>query len=458
MTIFLAKNARREMAFNGPMRSGLVIDSRALLSRGYDEYQAEFTEHMGLGSPGEWYAPGHAVRGNKMQIDADTRRGRTIIPGYFIGRTLACGALAEALKAHELPATVRHGETCAFHIKTLDVRLYDMGYASATFTGEIEALQNLTLDQYRATAEKASSGLSAYRPLFLETIERVAAALRPDFTVVNFHGNSAKNEYWVNSSLSQGVGDLFWVHRVFYIACQDAKEYAKLKEPCKGLIYSEHASLVEDSSIADGLSFYPGNGNSAAVYDKSAAKPEALNPLLGMIRAQNVFYVAAEDIDRDLFYLGNDLDRQKHSQNMGLLEKQSETIVEYQSKVTLFKAVYDDFDNSLDPQGLKIWHALEKAWHTRDRFDNLNTKLDLVEKIYGRIRENLDYLQNKKLGVFMLAFTLISTLSVIVDTVDFTQGGALEAPSPLRVTVLAAMLLLAAAFALRILRKQKPRV
>ncbi len=56
------------------------------------------------------------------------------------------------------------------------------------------------------------------------------------------------------------------------------------------------------------------------------------------------------------------------------------------------------------------------------RFDNLNTKLELVEKIYNRVRENLNHLQSKRLGLFMLAFTLISTLSVIVDTVDFTQG------------------------------------
>jgi hypothetical protein len=43
------------------------------------------------------------------------------------------------------------------------------------------------------------------------------------------------------------------------------------------------------------------------------------------------------------------------------------------------------------------------------------------------------------LGTFVLAFTLISTLSVIVDTVDFTQGGELTSPSLLRIGVLLAM-------------------
>ena len=454
MTIFLAKNHRRDMAFNGPMRSGLVIDSRALLARGYAEQQAEITGRIDIAHTGEWYTPGSKARGNRMKIDADTRRGSTIIPGYFIGRTLEGEDLEAALKAHNLSATLKHGENCVFHITGIDVRLYDMGYGSATFIGEIEALQNLTLEQYRVTVEKASSELTAYRPIFLETFEKVAKALATEFTIANFHGGN-KNVYWVNSSLSQGVGDLFWVHRVFSVACEDAKEYARLKESCKKLIFSEHADLVADTSITQGLSAYPGNGNSACIYNSEIVKPDQIGTLLSMVRAQNIFYVAAEDIDRDLFYLSNDLDRQKHSRDMTLLENQSEIIVEYQSKVTLFKAVYDDFDNSLDPQALKIWHALEQAWHTRDRFDNLNTKLELVEKIYNRVRENLSHLQNKRLGLFMLAFTLISTLSVIVDTVDFTQGQGLQAPSLLRLAVLVTTLLVVAAFAARLLKAEK---
>ncbi len=37
----------------------------------------------------------------------------------------------------------------------------------------------------------------------------MSKALAPEFTIANFHGGN-KNVYWVNSSLSQGVGDLFW--------------------------------------------------------------------------------------------------------------------------------------------------------------------------------------------------------------------------------------------------------
>ncbi|MDI1227836.1 MAG: hypothetical protein PSY14_09155 [bacterium] len=455
MTTYLARHERRDMTFNGPMRSGLVIDSRALLAKGYGAYQQEFANKMAETGQGHWYTPAHGTRGNKMKIDADTRRGNTIIPGYFAGRTLEEKDLADVLAGLDLPQSLQHENDCIFHIHAIDIRLYDMGYGSATFVGEIEALRDLTMDEYRVAAEKASSLLSAYRPLFMATFDVAAGKLAPEYALASFYG-SGKNAYWANSSIFQGVGDLFWVHRIFHAPC--ARDYDAQKIANKRLIFSEQADLIEDASIIAGLSVYPGNGNSAEVYDINAVQPKQLGTLLSMVRAQNIFYVAAEDIDRDLFYLSNELDRQKHSQDMKLLERQSEIIVEYQSKVTLFKAVYDDFDNSLDPQGLKIWHALERAWHTRDRFDNLNTKLALVEKIYDRVRENLNHLQNKKLGLFMLAFTLISTLSVIVDTVDFTtQGDSLQAPSILRVGVLVATLALVVIFAFSLLKRDRPR-
>jgi len=454
MTVFLAKNQRCDMAYNGPMRSGLIIDARTLVADGYAQYQHKLTAEMGA----EWYAPGSVARGNHMQIDVDTRRGRTIIPGYFIGRLLSGDAMTSALQLLSLPADVTLADTCRFIIHSIDVRLYDMGYGSVTFKGELEALRDLTLDEYRAAAENAGSALSDWRPLYMDTFHKVLDAIKPGYIVASFLGDTPDKGYWSASCLAHGLGDLFWVHRLFTVSCDNEAAFSTLRDRARHLVYSEQAELLEDSAIVPGVALFPGNGNSVAVFDKSRAKASDTNTLASMVRAQNIFYVAAEDIDRDLFHLSNNLDRHKHSNDMTLLERQSRVIVEYQSKVTLFKSVYDDFDNSLDPQGLKVWHALEKAWHTRDRFNNLNTKLDLVEKIYNRIRDNLNHLQNKRLGVFMLAFTLISTLSVIVDTVDFTQGGALQAPSALRVGVLIILLSGLAFFALRLLDHRKEKL
>jgi hypothetical protein len=458
-TAFMKAGERGEMAFNGPMRSGLVIDSRGLLIKGYEAYQSELLAALNPAGSGPWYAPHMQNRSNRMQIDADTRRGRTIIPGYFIGRLLTGEAMASLLERQGLGVAIPDPEGRGiFHISAIDVRLYDMGYGSASFHGQVEALHDLSMDEYRETAERIGSALSAYQPVFINAFEQVARAVRPEFISLTFHGTRPTNDYWRNSKLGQNIGDLFWVHRVFIVECQNHQQFLRRKDAGKRLVYSEAAELLEDMSISPRMAVYPGNGNSAVIHEKGGVKPQDVAVLHSMVRAQNIFYVAAEDIDRDMFYLSNELDRRKHSKDMGLLERQSEVIVEYQSKVTFLKAIYDDFDNSLDPQGLKIWHALEKAWATRDRFDNLNTKLTLVEKIYNRIRENLNHLQNKKLGTFMLAFTLISTLSVIVDTVDFTQGGDLQWPSLLRLGVLVMLLLVVVFFAVGLMRGRERKL
>lgn len=467
MTVFLAKGQKCAMGFNAPLRSGIVIDSRSLLTAGYADYQARLAtalnEEDGKQEPA-WYAPGGQKRGNNMQIDVDTKRGRTIIPGYVIGRLLEGRALEEALSVDSLPLTAAPegsgigpgggAHDAVFHLAVLDIRMHDMGYGSVTFSGEIEAMRDLTTDEYRDVAERISSVLTMYRPVLLDTFIRAAHAIEPGYILQNYLSGTVENDFWQGSQLRLGIGDLFWVHRLFSVACENDAEFREKRVLCKALIYSEQPEMLEDFSIRPGMAIYPGNGNSAVIYDKTAIKPQETGTLGSMVRAQNIFYVAAEDIDRDLFYLSNDLDRKKHSQDMTLLEHQSNTIVEYQSKVSFFKGVYDDFDNSLDPQGLKVWHALEAAWQTRDRFDNVNTKLDLVEKIYNRICENIGRIQNKRLGSFMLAFTLISTLSVIVDTVDFTQGGALQPPSILRIIVLCMMGMIVIFFAFTLLRNR----
>ena len=119
----------------------------------------------------------------------------------------------------------------------------------------------------------------------------------------------------------------------------------------------------------------------------------------------------------------------------------SRQIVDFQSQISFFRAVYDDYDNYLDPQSLKIWHEVEECWQTRDRLEGLDTKMLQTEKIYDRIMRDLGNLHNKRLTMFVLIFTVLSMLSVIVDTVDFTQGGELSPPSMLRLALLGMMAL-----------------
>lgn len=462
MSVFLARGQSRRMVFNGPMRSGLVLDSRALLTKGYGGFQAQLLSVLRQIFSGEWFVPDAPARQSGMKIDIDTKRGATLIPEFFVGRRLEGEALQEVLQEYSLPAEMwpRNGrkedhEDGCFRLTRLDIHMYDLGYGSAMFDGEIVASRDLTLPMFRDLCERISSSMNTYLPLFSGMFEKVAKAVPADLALFNFHDGQQKEEFWRHVSFGHDIGTLFWVHRVFTVSCDNANEYGAMKDACKMLVYSEQAAQLEDTSITPAMAVYAGSGNSAVVYDASRVKGADADVLGTMVRMQNMFYVTAEDIDRDLFYLANELDRRKHSQDMRLLERQSRIIVEYQSKISLFNAVYDDFDNHLDPQSLKVWHALEIAWATRDRFRNLASKLDMIDKIYRRIMESLSHLYDKRLGTFVLAFTLISTLSVIVDTVDFTQGGELTSPSLLRIGVLLAMAAIVLFLAIRLMKARE---
>lgn len=461
MSVFLAAGQSCEMAFNGPMRSGLVVDSRSLLVKDYGGYQTALLKTLQDLFSGDWYAPDMPARGNGMKIDIDTKRGTTVIPEFFIGRRLVDEPLVDILAEYGLRGTVwpeRAGKIAqddgCFKINQIDIRMHDLGYASVVFNGVIEAARDLTLSEYRDLAEHIGSELNEYREVFNGTFEKVAKAVDPEYALFNFHDGIEKEEFWRQVSFGHAIGTLFWVHRLFTIGCDGENEFMSRRETCKALVYSEQADHLEDASIRADMAFYPGNGNSAVIFDRRTAPLSEVDVLTEMVRVQNVFYVTAEDIDRDLFYLANELDRRKHSEDMKVLERQSRIIVEYQSKISLFTSVYDDYDNHLDPQSIKVWHALEHAWQTRDRFRNLDSKLDMIDKIYRRIMESLSHLYDKRLGTFVLAFTLISTLSVIVDTVDFTQGGDLGPPSVLRIIVLGAMAAIVLFLAIRLMKSR----
>lgn len=461
LSVFLAEGELRDMAYNAPMRSGVVIDSRTLLVRGYQESQEEIAQTLGQQCSGDWRVPKPKARSNNMQIDVDTKQGSMIIPPYFISRILKGDALIDALKEYNLPPDIRPAidarhlrETGVFHLHSLEIRMYDIGYGSVTFQGVIEGLRDLGFEEFRDTAERVGSALDQFRELFLGTFRQVAKAVDPALITFNSLGQKQTQDFWKDVSLNHNLGHLFWVHRLFFVPCNSVADFERGREQCKGLIYSEKPESLQDVSIQKGIAIYPGNGNSAVIYDRSHVSFEALSALTSMVRAQNVFFAAAEDIDHDLFYLSNELDRKKHSRDMELLERQSRIIVEYQSKIAFFKGVYDNFDNNLDPQSLRIWHAIEAAWETHDRFDGLNHKLTLVEKIYDRIRDNLVHLHNKRLSTIMLIFTLISSVSVIIDAVNFTQEGDLQFPSSLRLMVLLFMVAMIPLLTLRMARSK----
>src|SRR5476649_2955565 len=97
MTVFLSAQDKREMFFNGPMRSGIVIDSQALLNQGYRKFQRELAETLRTRYMGAWEGPDFQGRKNNLALDVDSFQGETIIPRYLISRIFQGVELEEIL-------------------------------------------------------------------------------------------------------------------------------------------------------------------------------------------------------------------------------------------------------------------------------------------------------------------------------------------------------------------------
>lgn len=471
MSVFLAKGKTREMFYCGPLRSGVTLDSRALMAEGYAWVQKDVYAALNEVT-GTWQWPDMEAddRASKMIFDVDNMRGETIIPRFFISRHLMGDALLKTLEPFNLPTELYQGITqddgdnseqplppsnAGFLLREMEIRLYDFGYASVMFRGAIKAEKDLTLDEFRVAAQKLSSELSLYNDVFMNTIRMFEKAVPPEFILVNAFNPVMNQRGRDKKSMAHtNIGRLAWVHRIFHVACEDKEELSQRKEDCKKLIYSTANGDIEDSSLTPDMAIYVGDGNSVTVYDKTRTTDWDMSLLRRLVQHQNVCFITIEDLDRDLFMLGNEVNRKRDTQDMQLLENQSRQIVDFQSQISFFRAVYDDYDNYLDPQSLKIWHDIEDCWQTRDRLEGLDTKMQQTEKIYDRIMRDLANLHNKKLTMFVLIFTVLSMLSVIVDTVDFTQGGELTAPSMIRLALLGMMALTVLALA-NMLAKRK---
>lgn len=137
-----------------------------------------------------------------------------------------------------------------------------------------------------------------------------------------------------------------------------------------------------DSSITPGLSIFAGNGKSIVLYDSLQHAFDDTHDCIRMVRRQNIFYAAAEDMSRQLFYLTTAL---AGTHDRRVLHLQSQTLTRLESKIAPLKGIYDDADNTLDPQSLKIWHALETAWETKNLFADIQSKDTEIKKLRYRL-------------------------------------------------------------------------
>lgn len=463
--MFIKKGESYEVLLNGPLRTGIEIDSRLLLVRGYASMQETLRSELTERLHGLWNYPSVEGRANGMAVDIDDKRGRTVIPKFFMSRILQDDVLVTALNAHGLPLEIHSPfdpekeqiPAATYIITKIEIRQYDFGCGCVTFDGRLRANRDLSLEEFRSAAEQVGSFLNDYGSLCDETFSALGNLIPPESRLVDItkEVSSQTTPEALAMRPRQGIGRLLWVHRVFLIKCRSAEEFERQREDCKLLVYSAAASEIRDMALTPGLAFYGGDGNSAAVYDSARVPIKEVLLLPRIVQVHNVYFSKAEEYDYALFYFNNDLSLMRDiSITSGrMLEERSRHVIEFKSQIMFFRSIYTDYDNHLEPQSRTLWFGLAEAWRTDDRFTGIETKLVALEKIYDRMVQELNGIQGKKLNAFVLIFTLLSMLSVAVDTIDFTQGDSLQTPAFARLGILVLMALIMLIVAGRVVRR-----
>jgi hypothetical protein len=218
------------------------------------------------------------------------------------------------------------------------------------------------------------------------------------------------------------MGELFWVHRIFSVPCRDQVDFIRKKTECRALVYSARTDVMDDVSLRPDMAVFPGHGNSCVVYTKDATPDWNAARLRSVVRAKNVFYAAMEDLDRDLFYLNNEIGAKGHLADMAFLERQARFMSEGLTRVNFLKSVYDDYDNQLDPQSIEIWNVLRKVWIMDDMFRAIDQKVAMLDKAHARTVQSIATLQNKKIGALIITFIMIALFAVIFGLVGVFSG------------------------------------
>ena len=114
----------------------------------------------------------------------------------------------------------------------------------------------------------------------------------------------------------------------------------------------------------------------------------------------NLFYYATETLTTNIFLLNNTINLSKVSgqqnifSNSNLLEQETNAVVEYKAQIDYFLARYNNYDNYLAPQSLRVWREIEELWEATDRQMALKDQLKMTDQIYARLNTQISALQH----------------------------------------------------------------
>ncbi|TVQ84945.1 MAG: hypothetical protein EA357_01770 [Micavibrio sp.] len=472
MKTFLTKDHTHQVSFNGPIRTGLFLESKKFLATGYHEFQKEFMNTLSNVAHGIWGASNFLTYGDGSEVLPDTVRGFPIVPQYFITRILKDDALLEKLEILELkpsidalpfrdenappmpddPKIEDEPPPASFLISSIEIRMNDFGYGSVIFNGVIRAHQDLSIVEFKDVCKSVGARLNDYSELFSTTFETVwqntPKDILSDAAFVSNLKAQQNNQYLGHQ---KEIGKIINTVCVYEICCKDEESFQAAKEAYTAQIFIKDEKYTQDASLdEENMAVFIGHHNHIVIYKENTVTQWQRSLLRRVLQVKNVFYTMFEEISENLIHINSSINLDDAHPNPQLLEEKARILVEYHARTEFFRGVYDDYDNHLDPQSLKILRTIEDTWETHDRIYALKNQLELAKNIHDRLVQDLNAVHQKKLGAFILIFTVLGMISVIINLVEFTQAPDLGEPNTLRLATLMLMILVAVIFAFRI--------
>lgn len=470
MALFLTKDHTHPVSFNGPIRTGLFLESKRFLASGYHEFQKEFMNTLSNVAHGIWGASNFFTYSDGGEVQPDTVRGFPIIPQYFITRILKDSALLEKLKELGLKSHIEappfrdenappvfdqdkepDPSPATFLISSIEIRMNDFGYGCVIFNGAVRAQQDLTLVEFKEVCKSIGKHLNDYSDLFYKTFETVWKNTPQDILANTAFVSNVKAQQ-NNQYLGQQkeIGKMINTICVYEIPCKTEEAFQEAKQLYPSQIFVRDEKFTEDASLDENMAIYIGHSNHIVIYKENTVTQWQRSLLRRVMQVKNVFYTMFEEISENLIHINSSINLDDAHPNPQLLESKSRLIVEYIARTEFLRGVYDDYDNHLDPQSLKILRVAEDTWETADRIYALKNQMDLAKNIHDRLMEDLQHVHQKKLGAFILIFTVLGMLSVFIDLLSFTQPPSLGMPDTARLLILCLLVFISILFAFRI--------
>lgn len=462
----ISKNEKLHLSFNGPFITDFSFHSGELLQYGYYKFREQLLEALLKGTSEDWRCP--------ILRERLPRNHQSLLPHILVERHMEGEDLNKQLFNYDLPAffgiDIENKEIIpnkgdykiTYTVNSITIRFTEFGCGSCIIDGTLTPSEDTCFDSLRIAGELLADKIKIFERMIKETGAVLRHHANQDFMseATILHPTQSLVDDMVMRKSLPDYYKFVNTPRIFRIPCKTAQDFKEKRKVARSLLITTAEDYTDDISLNTNMVAYLGSGSSVCIYDEAKTENVDATVLNRIHPVMNLFYFLTESLTNNLFLLNNltNLTANKLIEDIitpNNLEKRTNEILEYKALIDYFIARYKSYDNYLFPQGLKAWRQLESLWEVEDRQNALTDQLQESHQIYDRLRDRINNSYNRKITIFLAFFTLLSMLSVIVDTVDFTQEDTLVMPSAIRLATLATMASAFIIMALLIARRKK---